>query len=231
MYSRAIPFNLKGVAHHEPRRPGVAVDVLLLHATVGSAAASLSWFRNPASRVSIHYLVDKQGRVYSLTPESLTAWHAGRASWQGRTNLNACSIGVELENRNDGKDPYPQAQLDSLVDLARDLRTRWPIQHYLTHAQVAVPRGRKSDPRGFPMTWFLSRLNPGDGLDEYVVITDAAPVYQGPDCSFPLAGTLPRGTRVLVDVHKPGGWVHMAHRPPDQWDLGFIHLDHLAPAK
>jgi N-acetylmuramoyl-L-alanine amidase len=152
-------------SHQSPNhaaRDGHAISMLVLHATVGSARSALAWLTNPAARVSAHYLIDKGGRIYQLVADERAAWHAGRASWQNETAINEMSLGIELENANNGRDPYPEAQLAALVELARAKVTQYAIApHMVTrHVDVALPRGRKSDPAGFPWQAFLAQLFP-----------------------------------------------------------------------
>lgn len=147
--------------NHESRN-GKAVRLLVLHATVGSLQSAVSWLCNPKSKASTHYLISKTGRMLRLVDEEKSAWHAGRASWRGITDVNAISIGVELENDNSGRDPYPDAQVDALTDLALDIRRRYPGLNYARHLDVAVPKGRKSDPAGFPWGDWLRTMSPAD---------------------------------------------------------------------
>ena len=144
-----------------PRR-GHPIQMLVLHATVGSARSALAWLTNPTSRVSAHYLIDKSGHVKQLVPDEAVAWHAGRASWRGETAINEISLGIELENANDGRDPYPAAQIDALLALARDKVAQYNIRPEMVarHLDVAVPRGRKNDPAGFPWAEFMRQLFP-----------------------------------------------------------------------
>lgn len=133
-------------------RNGTPISMLVLHATVGSGASALAWLTNPASRVSSHYLIFKSGTIYRLVDDDRAAWHAGRSNWHGVTDVNAVSLSIELENRNDGKDVYPPAQLNSCRDLCRALITRYAIERgdVVRHLDIAIPRGRKTDPKGFP---------------------------------------------------------------------------------
>ena len=55
------------------------------------------------------------------------AWHAGRSKLYGRSNVNAFSIGIELVNKNDGQDPYPIEQLESLAWLVNSLANKYKI--------------------------------------------------------------------------------------------------------
>lgn len=143
-------------------RDGKPITMIVLHATVGNARSALAWLTNPAARVSAHYVIDKAGAIYQLVPDELTAWHAGRAAWRGETAVNEVSIGIELENANDGRDPYPAAQIAALVELVREKVARYGIAPDMItrHVDVALPRGRKSDPAGFPWVSFLKQVTP-----------------------------------------------------------------------
>ncbi len=138
------------------------VSMIVLHATVGSARSALAWLTNPSARVSAHYLIDKAGQIFRLVPDEHAAWHAGRATWRGETAINEVSLGIELENANNGSDPYPAAQIDALVWLTREKVAQYRIapDMVVRHLDVAVPRGRKSDPAGFPWASFLQRVFP-----------------------------------------------------------------------
>jgi hypothetical protein len=105
--------------NHGPRN-GHAISMIVLHATVGSVRSALAWLTNPASRVSSHYVIDKTGHISQLVQDEDAAWHAGRARWHGLTDINAVSLGIELENANNGRDPYPPAQLAAAHWLCQD---------------------------------------------------------------------------------------------------------------
>ncbi|MBW5798897.1 N-acetylmuramoyl-L-alanine amidase [Halomonas elongata] len=132
------------------------VRQLILHYTHEDEATSLSILTGP--RVSSHYLLPvpaRQGehRVYQLVDESRRAWHAGASHWRGQSGLNATSIGIEIVNAGPerGADqrrwaPYPDAQIDTLIALLRDIAARHDIapDDILGHADVAPER--KVDP-------------------------------------------------------------------------------------
>ena len=69
---------------------------------------------------------------------------------QGHTNPNNYSIGIELVNLNDGKDPYPDAQIEALRGIIATMCRRFPIKQLVSHEYIAQPPGRKNDPKGFP---------------------------------------------------------------------------------
>lgn len=130
-------------------RGGAPVDILLLHYTeMESAAASIGRLCDPEARVSSHYVVDEDGTVTRLVPDELRAWHAGISSWAGATDINARSIGIEIQNRGHpaGLPPYPEAQVAAVIELSRDICARHsvPPARVLAHSDVAPER--KIDP-------------------------------------------------------------------------------------
>jgi N-acetyl-anhydromuramyl-L-alanine amidase AmpD len=136
------------IKHHSPRL-GYKVDTIILHATGNSTAkGALSYFRNPFSKVSAHYLIDKDGTIYACVNEARAAWHAGKCFLP---YANQRSIGIELVNKNDGVDPYPDAQILTLRQLITEIKRRHPIRYLVSHAETAKPKRRKSDPKGLDM--------------------------------------------------------------------------------
>jgi len=134
--------------NHEAR-PGVPVDMLVLHYTgMQSAEAALERLCDPASKVSCHWLIDEDGTVYRLVDEARRAFHAGVSFWRGERDTNSRSIGIELVNPGHewGYRPFPPAQMAALIDLATGIEGRHPIPAHqvLGHSDVA-PR-RKQDP-------------------------------------------------------------------------------------
>src|ERR1700712_2844968 len=74
-------------------------DMIVLHYTgMQTGEDDIARLRDPQGKVSAHYLVDEDGRVFVLVAEERRAWHAGASFWKGRTGLNAVSIGVEIVN-------------------------------------------------------------------------------------------------------------------------------------
>ena len=124
-------------------------DMIVLHYTgMETGEAALERLRDPEAKVSAHYLVEEDGRVFSLVPEERRAWHAGAAFWAGERDINARSIGVEIVNPGHefGYREFPEAQIAAVIDLVGGIRERWtvPDARILGHSDVA-PR-RKEDP-------------------------------------------------------------------------------------
>jgi N-acetylmuramoyl-L-alanine amidase/AmpD protein len=126
---------------------------VVLHATVlPTLEKTTRRFLDPESRVSAHYTIGKDGSIVQCVSPLNRAWHAGESlDSEGRTHVNDFSIGIELVNLNDGIDPYPVAQIDVLTNMLIGFRAMgFSLRYIASHEAVAMPRGRKSDPKGFP---------------------------------------------------------------------------------
>ena len=127
--------------------------IIVLHATEqDSAQESLDTLRtrNSGGKVSAHYLVGDDGRLYQLVADAMRAWHAGGGRWGTITDLNSASIGIEIDN--DGSEPFTDAQIDALLVLLEDLCSRLgiPKTQVIAHADLAPTR--KRDP-GAQFPW------------------------------------------------------------------------------
>ena len=102
-------------------------NCLILHYTgMPTGEAALKALTDPACEVSSHYLVWEDGSIDQLVAERDRAWHAGRGSWKGETDLNSASIGIEIVNpgHEGGSPPFPDCQIEATIALAREtLRT------------------------------------------------------------------------------------------------------------
>lgn len=135
--------------NHDERPAGQHVDILMLHYTgMPSAEESLARLCDPAAKVSAHYLIGEDGTVWRLVDEAHRAWHAGLGFWAGATDINARSIGIELQNPGHefGYRKFPQAQMQALIELAQGILRRHPIPpaRVLGHSDTAPTR--KEDP-------------------------------------------------------------------------------------
>jgi N-acetylmuramoyl-L-alanine amidase len=124
-------------------------DMTVLHYTgMVTGEAALARLRDPDAKVSAHYLVEEDGRVFALVPEERRAWHAGVSFWKGDTDINARSVGIEIVNpgHEHGYRAFPDAQIAAVIALVADIRTRWTVPDacILGHSDVAPDR--KEDP-------------------------------------------------------------------------------------
>jgi N-acetylmuramoyl-L-alanine amidase len=124
-------------------------DMLVLHYTgMRTADEAIARLRDPEAKVSAHYVVDEDGSILRLVAEERRAWHAGRGAWQGETDCNAASIGIEIVNPGHefGYRDFPGGQIDAVIGLISDIRTRWtiPDARIIGHSDLAPER--KQDP-------------------------------------------------------------------------------------
>jgi thiamine-phosphate pyrophosphorylase len=124
------------------------ISSLVLHYTgMPTAESALALLCNPRAEVSAHYVVNEDGGVLQLVPESRRAWHAGISCWAGETDMNSASIGIEIVHPgHDDPRPYSAAQIEATAALTRDICRRHaiPPERVLAHSDIAP--GRKRDP-------------------------------------------------------------------------------------
>ncbi len=138
--------------NHDERPVGGAVDILVLHYTgMKTADEALARLCDPAAKVSAHYTIGRDGRVFAHVPEERRAWHAGVSYWAGERNVNGRSIGIELVNPGHefGYEPFPCAQIAALIDLAHGILKRHPIPPHRVLGHSDVAPARKTDPGEF----------------------------------------------------------------------------------
>jgi N-acetylmuramoyl-L-alanine amidase len=153
----------------DSRRDYAPIDHLVLHYTgMQSAEAAIDRLRDPAAKVSSHYLVDEDGRVYALVAEAKRAWHAGVSCWRGVRDLNDRSVGIEIVNPGHewGYREFPRVQMRAVLGLAQGILARHPIPatNVVGHSDIAPDR--KQDP-GELFDWkWLSEQGVGFWTDE-----------------------------------------------------------------
>ena len=131
------------------RRRGAKPSIILLHYTgMESGPAAEAWLCNPESEVSCHYIVHEDGRIVQMVHEAGRAWHAGQGSWQGRSDINSASIGIEIVNPGHAFDypDFPDAQIDAVIELCLGISGRHAIRSEMVLAHSDTSPGRKIDP-------------------------------------------------------------------------------------
>ena len=241
----APPFDFIQARDHVSRQ-GQNIQLIVLHATAGTN--SLKWLLGNVRGTSIHILIDKKGNTKRLVRDDRGANHAGYSEVtlngkhfgraRGVFNVNVVSLGIELENENNGKDPYPDAQLE--------MAARWIVYWRSLYGNIPVLMHReidtqgKTDPIKITHERLQSYINRVMGVkepapvedDSYTsfdpplvgILTDDANVRQGPSRTLGIATVYPKDTRVLIQGIKRGEmignnnrWCHLAN------ELGFIH--------
>jgi N-acetylmuramoyl-L-alanine amidase len=135
-----------GTSNFDLRKPNF---VIIHHTAQNSCDQTLKTFTTPASKVSAHYVICKDGSVHHMLNDYLRAWQAGLSKWGNATDINSLSIGIELDNN--GFETFTAEQINSLLDLLALLKKAYsiPAPNFIGHADVAP--GRKVDPnRNFP---------------------------------------------------------------------------------
>ncbi|MGO3162933.1 MAG: N-acetylmuramoyl-L-alanine amidase [Sphingobacteriaceae bacterium] len=130
--------------HYDVRRPQF---VMIHHTSQASLAQTIRTFQLPHTKVSSHYVIGRDGRVVQMLNDYMRGWHAGRGKWGNITDMNSVSIGIELDNN--GREPFPDTQINALLVLLDRLKTKYriPQKNFIGHADFAP--GRKNDPNVF----------------------------------------------------------------------------------
>lgn len=135
-------------------------DLIVIHYTgMKSLPEVIDRLRDPVAKVSAHYLIDEDGNIYRMVDETKRAWHAGVSHWQGHSDVNSRSVGIEV--MNNGDKPFTKAQLTALAVLCKDIMHRHgiPPHHVIGHSDVAPDR--KEDPGPFFPWHDFSKLDIG----------------------------------------------------------------------
>lgn len=106
--------------------------------------------------VSAHYVIGRDGIVYQLVDEKDNSYHAGKSSLpDGTTNVNSCSIGIEIMTSY--TESPTEKQIQSLLSLINSINKRYAIKYVLRHSDIAPVR--KTDPWNFDWKAFMLLLN------------------------------------------------------------------------
>jgi N-acetyl-anhydromuramyl-L-alanine amidase AmpD len=150
------------LSRHSPnwsvRPSGASISCVVIHATAdeGDEAGAESWLCARDSQASAHLLIRRDGQVVRLVPDKSRAWHAGVSAFRGCSDVNDFSLGWELCNRNDGREPFTDAQYEIVARIAAHyIAQGLGFPEFAGHDEVALPPGRKTDPRGFDWTRFV----------------------------------------------------------------------------
>lgn len=111
-------------------RAGAGIDKIVVHYTVaGTAKSTINWFLNPASKVSAHYIIDKNGDIYQMVKDSDKAWHA--------RHENRTSIGIEHVAKKEER--LTEAQEKSSIHLIKWLMTEYkiPKENIKAHKEIS----------------------------------------------------------------------------------------------
>tara|TARA_Y100000590_G_scaffold470770_1_gene669891 strand:- start:13135 stop:13884 length:750 start_codon:yes stop_codon:yes gene_type:complete len=152
-----INYKYKSTNYNE-RKGNASIELIVIHYTgVKSSIEDVcNWFSNQSSKVSSHYILDKNGTTYSIVDDKYRAWHAGISYWQGNQDINSISIGIEIHNS--GEEDFEEDQMIALINLIKYLIQKYNIKSYnvIGHSDISV--NRKIDPGiKFPWQWLSKK--------------------------------------------------------------------------
>ena len=141
-----------------------SIKIIVIHYTgMQSERESIIRLCSPKTKVSSHFLINQNGKVYRFVQDNQIAWHAGKSCWGKYKNLNKNSIGIELVNKGHqfGYTNFKKNQLLSLIKICKILVKKYKIKkrNIIGHSDIAPLR--KIDP-GEKFPWKqLSKKNIG----------------------------------------------------------------------
>ena len=170
--------------NHDERAGNRSPDMILLHYTgMVDPHAALERLCARDAKVSAHYFIAEDGRIVQCVPEQRRAWHAGEGFWAGETDINSCSIGIEIANpgHDFGYPDFPKRQVAAVTALCRSILLRWQVrpERVLAHSDVAP--SRKRDP-GEKFPW---RTLHRSGIGHWV---EPAPIVAGQEFAVGASG-------------------------------------------
>ena len=124
------------------------IEIIVIHYTaLSSISNSLKHLCSKKNKVSSHYLISQEGKIYSLVSEKKRAWHAGQSYWRGNTDINSISIGIELDfSPRDKNNKFTLKLNSALIFLLKKIIKKYRIsnENILGHSDIAPYR--KIDP-------------------------------------------------------------------------------------
>ncbi|WNI21620.1 peptidoglycan-binding protein [Streptomyces sp. ITFR-16] len=136
-----------------------AIDKVVIHVTQGSYAGSISWFQDPVSEVSAHYVVrSSDGQITQMVRDADTAYHARSA--------NASALGIEHEGFIDDPSWFTDSMYRSSAALTAYLCDRYGIPkdraHIIGHSEA--PGNDHTDPGPYwDWTRYMELVGGGNG--------------------------------------------------------------------
>lgn len=98
---------------------------VIIHATRSGVSmnpsefnGTLNWFASPASQVSAHWVIGRDGRKARVVPDNAIAWHAAEHN---------DAFGIELEQGAES-DGFTEKQVDSLLEISRHYIVEYGVE-------------------------------------------------------------------------------------------------------
>ncbi|MCX7953754.1 MAG: N-acetylmuramoyl-L-alanine amidase, partial [Bacteroidales bacterium] len=119
-------------------RNGTPISAIVMHTVQGSYSGCISWFQNPNSQASTHYVVrSSDGQLTQMVLEANKAWHIG--------SENAYTIGYEHEGYVEQPSWYTMAMYQSSADLTKDICNAYGINPHRMFYRDTLDNGTALD--------------------------------------------------------------------------------------
>jgi len=231
-YPGAI-WNAASTANYRAGR-SAAISTIVIHVTQGSYAGTISWFKNPESQVSAHYVIrSSDGQVTQMVAEKDTAWHVRSA--------NPYTIGLEHEGFVSQPSWFTDAMYRSSAAVTRNIADRRGIPKDRAHIRGhnEIPGNDHTDPGPhWNWTYYMQLVNGNPNPPTYNFTTYGSGVRVRSDAklSASIVTTLPGPTQVFVTCQKQGDMVTAEGTSNNWWSklrdqggyMTNIYIDHPA---
>ena len=152
---------LKSLNFSKKARNKGKIKFLIIHYTgMQSMRASIKRLLSSKHKVSCHYLISREGKIFQMVEDCNIAWHAGKSKWGNLENLNNNSIGIELVNKGHkyGYQSFTKIQIKKLIYLCKSLKRKYRIKNKLILGHSDIAPLRKIDPgEKFPWHYLSSK--------------------------------------------------------------------------
>ena len=135
-------------------RTSAEINNVIIHDAEGTYSGTISWFKNPDSGVSAHYVIrSSDGQITQMVREKDIAWHA-------RT-FNSSSIGIEHEGYANQTGWYTTAMYNASAALVANICDKYGIpktrNNILAHSELYG--NTHTDPgRNWDWNYFMSKV-------------------------------------------------------------------------
>jgi len=144
VFAARYGFSINFVNEISPRNSERAkrkqTDYIILHTTEAPDKSSLSSLKRYGEA---NYMVSTDGTVYRIIDSAREAYHTGVSMWNGRTNLDRYSVGIEVVGYHNKS--ITQSQYTALKSLISELQGMYRVsdKNVLTHSMVAYGNPNK----------------------------------------------------------------------------------------